>query len=152
MKILVPILGLMGAIFLHAAFNFAATLFGPVAYLIEFLVLLVYVVVIVGWLAVERRVIRGELRDEVAAGTISAREYEILPTYFARRAHYLGLILTGRFYDWRRARKMHEAAVDLAFTKRLSRRSYAPPQQLRIQLLRRRIDELRSGRALRYGS
>ena len=146
-KILVPILGLLGAIFLHAAFNFAATLFGPVAYLIEFLVMLVYVVVIVGWLAVERRVIRWELRDEVAAGTISAREYEILPTYFARTFYYLGLIFSGRLGEWHRARKMHHAAVDLAFTKRISRSSYAAPQQQRTQLLRYRIRQLRAGKA-----
>jgi hypothetical protein len=114
----------------------------------EFFVLLLYVLVIVLWLAVERRTIRGELSGEVEAGTISAGEYAILPTYFARSAYYLGLILTGRLKEWRRARKRHEAAVDLAFTKRLSRYSYAPPQQLRIQFLRRRIGELRSGQAL----
>jgi len=152
LKVFLPVLGLASAILLHTTFNLTAILFGPLAYFVEFLVLLLYVFIIVAWLAVERRTIRGELEDEVAAGTISAGEYAILPTYFARRAYYLGLILTGRLKEWRRARKMHETAVDLAFTKRLSRHSYAPPQQLRIQLLRRRLEELRSGRPLRFGS
>jgi hypothetical protein len=145
LKVLMPVLGLLGAIFLHAAFNFTATLFGPLAYGIGFVVLLIYVVVIVAWLAVERRVIREELREEVAAGTIGAREYELLPTYFARTFYYLGLIFSGRVGEWRRARKVHEAAVDLAFTKRLSRYSYAAPQAHNIQHLRERIRQLRGG-------
>jgi RsiW-degrading membrane proteinase PrsW (M82 family) len=145
LKVLMPVLGLLGAIFLHAAFNFAATLFGPLAYGIAFVVLLIYMVVIVAWLAVERRVIREELREEVAAGTIGAREYELLPTYFARTLYYLGLIFSGRVGEWRRARKVHEAAVDLAFTKRISRYSYAAPQAHNIQHLRERIRQLRGG-------
>ncbi len=145
LKVLMPVLGLLGAIFLHAAFNFAATLFGPLAYGIALVVLLIYMVVIVAWLAVERRVIREELREEVAAGTIGAREYELLPTYFARTLYYLGLIFSGRVGEWRRARKVHEAAVDLAFTKRLSRYSYAAPQAHNIQHLRERIRQLRGG-------
>lgn len=145
LKVLLPVLGLLGAIFLHATFNLTATLFGPLAYVVEFVVLLVYAVVIIVWLAVERGVIREELREEVAAGTIGVREYEILPTYFARTFYYLGLIFSGRLGEWRTARKVHEAAVDLAFTKRLSRYAYAAPQEHRIQDLRERIRQLRGG-------
>ena len=145
LKILMPVLGLLGAILLHAAFNFTATLFGPLAYGIEFVVVLLYAVVIIAWLAVERRVIREELREEVGAGTIGVREYELLPTYFARTFYYLGLIFSGRVGEWRTARKVHEAAVDLAFTKRLSRYSYAAPQGHNTRYLRERIRQLRSG-------
>jgi RsiW-degrading membrane proteinase PrsW (M82 family) len=152
LKVLLPLLGLLGAIMLHATFNFTATLFGPLAYIILSFVLLSYVLVIVIWLAVERWTIRRELLDEVAAGTISAGEYAILPTYFARAFYYLGLLFTGRFKEWRRAHKVHQAAVDLAFTKRLSRHSYAAPQQRKIQLLRHRIAELRGGRTLLFSS
>jgi len=151
LKVILPLLGLSGAILLHGTYNLnlTVTIFEPLtAYAIQFFVLVLYILIIVSWLAVERRTIRGELRDEVAAGTISADEYAILPTYFARRAYYFSLIWTGRLKEWRRARKRHEAAVDLAFTKRLSRHSYAPPQRLRIQFLRRRIGELKNGQAL----
>ena len=143
LKVLLPILGLTGAILLHATFNLIGTLFGPLAYVFEFLVLLAYVVLIVVWLAVERRTIREELRDEVGAGTISASEYAILPTYLARTAYYLRLIFSGRIAEWRRARKIHEAAVNLAFTKRLAREPYAAPQQHRAEILRSRIARLR---------
>jgi len=151
LKVLLPVLGLTGAILLHAIFNFTGAIFGPLAYFMLFIVLLVYVLVIAVWLAVERWTIREELRDEVARGTISAWEYAILPTYFARRFYYLGLIFTGRVGEWRRARKLHEAAVNLAFAKRVSRKSYAASQQRRVELLRRRIGELKSGRTLRFG-
>ncbi|MBV9455568.1 MAG: PrsW family intramembrane metalloprotease [Rubrobacter sp.] len=152
LKVLLPLLGLMGAIGLHATFNFVGTVYGPLAYLEEFFVLLLYLIVIVIWLAIERWTIRKELFDEVARGTISAREYAILPTYFARSFYYLGLLFTGRINEWRRAHKIHEAAVNLAFTKRLSYYSHAASQQRRIQILRSRIGELRGGRTLQFGS
>ncbi len=146
LKVLLPVFGLSGAILLHMTFNLTATLFGPLlAYGVQFFVLLSYVLLIAIWLAVERQTIRGELRDEVEMGTISPGEYKILPTYFARTFYYLGLIFRGRLGEWRHARKVHEAAVELAFTKRLGRHSYAAPQQLKTQILRRRIGELRGG-------
>jgi protease PrsW len=151
LKILLPLFGLMGAIVLHATFNLLGAFLGPLAYILEFLVLFIYLLVIVGWLAIERRIIREELREEVALGTISAGEYAILPTYFARTFYYLRLIFSGRFDEWRRARRVHEAAVNLAFIKRLSRKSYAAPEQRKVELLRRRIAELRGG-TLRSGS
>src|SRR5215212_1574549 len=117
-----PLLGLLGAILLHATFNFTATLFGPVAYLMLFFVVLLYLVVVVVWLAIERRVIREELRDEVAAGLISPEEQAIVPSYFRRTGYYLRLILSGQLGVWSRARKIHAAEVDLSLAKRLARR------------------------------
>src|SRR5215216_4268076 len=68
LKVALPVLGLSGAILLHATFNFTATVFGPVGYLVLFCVILAYIVIILVWLAIERRAIREELRDEVQAG------------------------------------------------------------------------------------
>jgi len=143
LKILLPIMGLCGAMLLHSIFNLTATLFGVLAYVLMFFVVLAYITLILAWLAVERRAIRDELREEVAAGTISAEEYEILPTYFRRTGYYLRLILSGHLPTWRRVRKVHGAAVDLAFTKRLARNAHTSPQSERIGNLRRRIYELR---------
>ncbi len=151
LKVLLPLLGLAGAILLHATFNFTAMISLPMAYAMQLFVLLAYALLIVIWLAVERRIIRTELRDEVAMGTISAGEYAIVPTYFARRFYYLSLLLKGHIDEWRRAHKVHEAVVELAFTKRLSQHSYAAPQQRKIQILRGRIHELRGGRSLQLG-
>ncbi len=139
LKVLLPLLGLSGAILLHALFNLTATLLGTLVYLGLFVITLLYVLLIVLWLAVERRIIRGELREEVQNGTISNEEYEILPTYFRRKAYYLRLIFSGRILAWRRARKAHVTAVDLAFTKRLARSMRAAPQDSRAIELRREI-------------
>jgi len=152
LKVLLPVLGLSGAILLHATFNFTASLFGPLAYVLEVLVLILYLILIVVWLAVERRTIRRELYEEVRMGTISATDYDILPTYFARTFYYLGLIFTGRIGEWRRARKRHEAAVNLAFVKRVNREAYSASQQMKMDLLRRRIGELGGGGTLGFGS
>ena len=115
-KLALPVLGLAGAILLHPLFNFTATVYGGVAYLILLAVLLGCVVLVIGSLASQRRTIRQELREEVDRGTISEDEYEILPTYFRRTLYYLGLVLRGRLGLMERAQRVHRAAVDLAFT------------------------------------
>jgi RsiW-degrading membrane proteinase PrsW (M82 family) len=143
-KAVPPLLGLLGAILLHATFNFLATVFGAVAYLFMFLVVLAYLIVILVWLTIERRAIRGELSEEVAEGLISPEEYAILPTFFRRTAYYLRLILTGHLSAWSRARRVHSAAVDLAFAKSLARRLPAPSRIERVQALRQKIVDLRT--------
>jgi RsiW-degrading membrane proteinase PrsW (M82 family) len=145
LKVILPLLGLCGAITLHSTFNLTATLLGPVAYLFLFLVVLAYVVVIIVWLYVERRAIREELRDEVSAGTITPQEYTILPSYFRRKGHYLGLVFTGKLGTWVRAHKLHSAAVDLALAKRLARRSGTAGSMERVRMLRQRVIYLREG-------
>ena len=149
LKVVLPLLGLCGAITLHSTFNLTATLLGPVAYLFLFLVVLAYVVVIIVWLYVERRVIREELRDEVPAGTITPQEYTILPSYFRRKGHYLGLVFTGKLGRWVRAHKLHSAAVDLALAKRLARRSGTVGSMDRVRMLRQRVIDLREGATAR---
>jgi hypothetical protein len=143
LKVLLPLVGLTGAILLHGAFNFTATVFGSVAYVVLFFVILLYAVIIIGWLALERRMIRDELREEVGAGTITAEEYSILPSYFRKTAYYLGLLFTGRFATWSRARKVHGAAVDLAVSKRLARRADTAIRQDRVLALRNKVGRLR---------
>ena len=145
LKVVVPLLGLSGAMLLHATFNFLATVFGLVAYLFLFLVILTFIVVIIVWLAIERRTIRQELRDEVSAGTITAQEYAILPSYFRRKGYYIGLVFTGKLGEWVRARKLHSVAVDLALAKRLARRSESAGSRDRVRLLRRKVLGLREG-------
>lgn len=149
LKVILPLLGLAGAILLHAIFNFTATVFGPLAYVVMLLVVLLYILIIVVWLAVERRTIRTELRDEVAAGTITSQEYALLPSYFRRTAYYLRLLLTGHLSTWSRARKLHGAAVDLAVAKRLARRFGAPTREQRVLFLRQKILNLRGEAAAR---
>jgi protease PrsW len=143
-KFIPPILGLLGAILLHSTFNFTATMFGPLAYVVMFFVILLYLIIIIVWLTFERRIIRSELRDEVGT-TITPEEYAILPTYFRRTGYYLKLIFTG---SWNRAREIHAAAVDLAFAKRLARRSPTSIRQERVRALRQKISNLRAGAAL----
>lgn len=139
LKVSLPLLGLVGAILLHALFNLTASFLGVLVYLALFAVTLLYVALILIWLSVERRIIRAELRDEVRDGTLSAQEYEIIPTYFRRTGYYLRLVFSGRLASWRRERKVHQAAVDLAFAKRLSRNTRSTSQQTREHRLRERI-------------
>jgi protease PrsW len=152
LKVILPLLGLCGAITLHSTFNLTATLLGPVAYLFLFLVVLAYVVVIIVWLYIERRVIREELRDEVPAGTITPQEHTILPSYFRRKGYYLGLVFTGKLGTWVGAHRLHSAAVDLALAKRLARRSGTAGSMDRVRMLRQRVIDLREGATARAAS
>jgi RsiW-degrading membrane proteinase PrsW (M82 family) len=144
LRFIPSLIGLLGAILLHAAFNFTATVFGLVAYVFMFVVVLLYLLIIVVWLAIEQRAIRSELREEVADGLISSEEYAILPTYFRRTGYYLRLIFTGSLGAWSSTRRVHSAAVDLAFAKRLARRSPAPSREERVRVLRQKIVDLRA--------
>ena len=152
LKVILPVFGLSGAILLHAAFNFTATVFGPVGYLVLFCVILAYIVVIIVWLTIERRAIREELRDEVLAGAITPQEYARLPSYFRTTAYYLGLIFRGRLGAWSRARKLNAAAVDLALAKRLARRTGSPGSIDHVRMLRRKILAMREGATVRAAS
>jgi RsiW-degrading membrane proteinase PrsW (M82 family) len=142
-----PLLGLLGAILLHTTFNFTATMFGPLAYVILFFVVLAYLLIIVVCLAFERRTIRSELRDEVGT-TITPEEYAILPTYFRRTGYYLRLGSSGQPLTWAQARRLHAAAVDLALAKRLARRFPTPVRTERVRALRRKISNLRASAVL----
>lgn len=139
LKVLLPLLGLSGAILLHALFNLIATLLGGLVYAGLFVVTLLYVLLIALWLAAERRTIRLELQEEVQNGIISREEYEILPTYFRRKAYYFRLVSSGRILAWRRAKRTHVTAVDLAFTKRLARTTQSSLQESLASELRREI-------------
>lgn len=146
LKPIPPLLGLLGAILLHASFNLTATLFGSLAYVVLFFVVAAYLLTIVVWLVFERRTIRDELRDEVGT-TITPDEYAILPTFFRRTGYYLRLMFSGYPRSWTRERRLHAAAVDLALAKRLARRS-SPAREERVRALRQKISDLRVGTAL----
>jgi RsiW-degrading membrane proteinase PrsW (M82 family) len=152
LKVVVPLLGLLGAMTLHATFNFLATLFGPVGYLFLFVVILTYLVVIIVCLYVERRTIRDELRGEVRAGTITPQEYAILPSYFRRKAYYIGLVFTGKLREWQTARKVHHIAVDLALAKRLASRSGSAGSNDRVRTLRQKLIGTRLAATARLAS
>jgi RsiW-degrading membrane proteinase PrsW (M82 family) len=146
-----PLLGLLGAILLHAIFNFTATVFGVLAYVVLFFVVLLYLVIIIIWLSVERRVIREELRDDVAEGLVTPEEHAIVSSYFRRTGYYLRLIFSGNLGEWSRARKIHSTAVDLALAERLARRAPSPHREDRVRALRHKLRLLKSGAALRSG-
>jgi RsiW-degrading membrane proteinase PrsW (M82 family) len=144
LKLFPPLIGLLGAILLHGTFNFLATVLGPAAYLFMFVVVLTYLVIIIAWLAFERRTILGELREEAEKNLITPQEYAVLPTFFRRTGYYLRLIFSGRLGDWSSARRLHSAAVDLAFAKRLARRWPTSSREERVRVLRQKIVDLRA--------
>ena len=139
LSFVLPLLGLLGAILLHATFNFTATFFGPLAYVVLFVVVLLYLLVIIIWLTVERRAIREEMREEVAEGLITPEEHAIISSYFRRTGYYLKLLFTGNLGAWLREQKIHATAVDLALAERLARRAPSLRRDDRVRALRQKL-------------
>lgn len=115
-----PVLGLVGAIGLHALWN-AATVTGA-AFVLVYLVVFVPVFGAVVLVALrttrrEERLLRTELDDEVAAGRLTAEEVDTLASLRRRRrAEREAAATSGEAGKWAR-RSFHHAATQLAFTR-----------------------------------
>ena len=143
-----PVLGPLWGDTVASAFNFTATVFGPVGYLMLLCVILVYIVVIFVWLAIERRAIRDELSDEVRARTITSQEYAILPSYF-RRTGLLPWTLFTESCSHGSGSNCTLPPSTLHIAKRLARRTGSPGSIDRVMMLRRKILDLRDGATVR---
>lgn len=88
LRFLAPLLGYFGAVFLHSLWNTVASLLGPmffVAYLLIWVPLfLAFLGLIIALAVRERRIIRNMLGFEVAAGTITQQELDLVSSIGAR--------------------------------------------------------------------
>jgi RsiW-degrading membrane proteinase PrsW (M82 family) len=126
---LIPPLGLGGAIAVHAVHNLstsaASELCWPV--LISLAndwggVLVLILMVFLSWDR-ERAWIVEELRDEMAAGTLSAGEYETAASYHGRLARQWRALVRDGVGQARLVRRFFQLATELAFAKRRLRGS-----------------------------
>lgn len=93
----------------------------------------------------EARVVREELREEVAAGVVSAADYEALPSTRRRLAGQLALARRGGVGRARLLRRLYAQEGELAFHKlRLATRRHHRPDPARTTELRDEIARLRA--------
>lgn len=113
-----PILGLGGAVALHVAWNLSAVL-GAVffaAYLGLMVPAFVGLLVVVSYsLGRERAILREHLAACVDDGTLSTEAFDALCSVSGRRRLSWRAFRRGGLPGWRRHRRMHRAAAELAF-------------------------------------
>jgi RsiW-degrading membrane proteinase PrsW (M82 family) len=145
-----PLLGYAAAVFLHAVWNTALN----VSNMLVKLMLPLWLVFVVGffclicWLVVRKgRIIRNNLRDEVALGTLTPRELELISSPFGRlKAMFGGGGSTGRRFVAQGARlglaKWHAQRAAKTQLQTISTKNVAPLRQelgkLRDEMQQRR--------------
>jgi RsiW-degrading membrane proteinase PrsW (M82 family) len=118
-----PMVGLGAAITFHAIHNLGASLVEASCLTIMFSIVAdwggVLVVAVIALMTArqEQRCIAAELRDEVASGTLSAREYKTLQSHRQRFATRWRALRARDWRAWRQWGRLFQLAADLAFKK-----------------------------------
>lgn len=121
-KVIVPLLGLSGAIVFHSVHNMGATLTSITCFslLISLLsdwggILMLGLAIALTWQQ-EKRWIQTHLKSEVGT-TLRHDVYELTASYRKRLSVQFRCLLRGDIHAWRLTRRLTQAATDLAFKK-----------------------------------
>ena len=142
-RYLAPLLGLGAAITLHALHNVAMFTNTPLGLLagltFDWGGVALTAVIIVLVLYQERQWMRRYLADEVALGTLTVAEYELVRSAAGRNRRRLGLLLREGPDAWRRSGRRYRECSELAYHKRHhavfgDERSLAAAGRLRVSL------------------
>jgi len=154
-KVIMPILGLLMAIFMHSLWNASAVLGGGAAFLLIYIVVmvpafLIVLVVIALSLRREGQVVRQFLVTEIEGGLFTREEYEKLGSISGRMGSSFNALSRTGVKGWRTRRRLNQLASELAFHRsRVSRgihsRKHDPAAQEAAYLhaLRALVEELR---------
>lgn len=150
LRALFAVLGLSAAMLFHAIHNLGIAL-AQATCLISFLIgalsdwggaLIVFVVMIFSWVN-EKKWITQELREEVAAGLITEKEYTIVRSSLQRWAIQLTALTNGNWRGARQAARFSHTLTELAFRKyqmRVRGNDYAKE----INLLRQEVAAIKA--------
>lgn len=148
-RAIAPVAGLLAAMTLHGIHNFGATLASLTCW-----PLLISIfsdwggVLVLGGLLIffsvrERTYLVRYLAEEVEEGTIPAKDYPVICSYWRRVGRRLEALLQGDFRRWQRLGKYHRVASELAFARhRLATVGTDADTRRYIGRLRRDIERL----------
>lgn len=131
-----PLLGLAGAILLHALWNLSATISGEVflgIYVIVMMPAFIGVGIVVFFsLKREGGIIRQHLSPDIAQGQLTDEEYQALGRSVQRMKRSWRALRRGGRTSWRACRRFHQTASELAFHRwRIERDGIEVNDQLR---------------------
>jgi len=133
-KILMPALGFVLAVALHAAWNVAATLFSGVGFLLTYFLVMVPIFVatlttIYFALRREGRILREYLWCDCEGGLLATDEYESLCNIRGRLSASFRAFRAGGFKAWRTRTQFNQMASELAFHRSRVARGIYPEHQ-----------------------
>ena len=142
LRFLAPVLGWTGAVFLHAVHNLAATFAGPLCLILpitDWGGVWLMVAIIIWALWQEKKWIRTYLKEEVALGTMTLRQYERACSGRARLSHRLNLLVERGPRAYLTATRFYRHCSELAYKKHhftllQDQQSDELTQQLRLKL------------------
>lgn len=126
-KILMPIVGLLMAIFMHSIWNASAVFGGGWAFVLTYIVVmvpsfLIILIVIMVSLRREGQVVRQFLLTDIERGFLTREEYEQLGSIFGRMGSSFNAFSKTGMKGWRSRRRFNQLASELAFHRsRVSR-------------------------------
>jgi RsiW-degrading membrane proteinase PrsW (M82 family) len=126
-KFITPVLGLFAAIALHGIWNGSAAIFGGLAFVLAYVVIMVpafLIMLVVIFLALRRegQIVREFLLSDFQSGLFSSQEFNQLCTIRGRMGASYNAFSKGGVARWRACREFNQLASELAFHRsRVSR-------------------------------
>ena len=119
-KMVMPVLGLLMAISMHAIWNGSVVIFGGLGFLFAYLVIMVpafVIMLVVIFLALRRegQVVKEFLHPDFQGGRLTQQEYERLCTIRGRMGSSFNAFSRGGVGSWRACRQANQLASELAF-------------------------------------
>jgi RsiW-degrading membrane proteinase PrsW (M82 family) len=155
-KLVMPILGLLMAIFLHSIWNGSGAIFGGGVFLLTYLFLMVpafLILLVVIGIALNRegRVVREYLLSDLERGLFTRQEYDQLGSVFGRMGSSFDALTQRGMRGWRSRMRFNQLASELAFHRsRVSRGLHSPNddvdqiEQAYLHLLQNLASEVRN--------
>ena len=118
-KFFAPACGLLLAMFLHALWNFSASMSALLYFVVYFLIMVpMFVAVLVSiyfGLQREGRIVREQLRHDLEHGRLTQSELELLASVRGRMGASFRALQKGGYRSWRGRREFNRVASELAF-------------------------------------
>jgi len=148
LKWIAPITGLLAAFSMHSIWNGSGILFGDVAFILTYIVVMVpafFIMLMVIVLALRRegQIVREYLVGDYQGGILTQQEYDRLCTIRGRMGSSFDAFSRGGFSQWQAVRQLNQTASELAFHRsRVARGITAADAQEREAAYQRALQDL----------
>ncbi len=147
-KFITPVMGLLAAISMHSIWNGSGVIFGGIAFLLTYIVIMIpafFIMLVVIILALRRegQIVREYLVPDYHGGLLTQQEYKQLCSVGGRMGSSFNAFSRGGFSRWQTARQLNQTASELAFHRsRVARGIIAPDAREREAAYRQALEDL----------
>ncbi len=147
-KFITPVMGLLAAISMHSIWNGSGVIFGGIAFLLTYIVIMIpafFIMLVVIILALRRegQIVREYLVPDYHGGLLTQQEYNQLCSVGGRMGSSFNAFSRGGFSHWQTARQLNQTASELAFHRsRVARGIIAPDAREREAAYRQALEDL----------